>query len=125
MTPYPGPVRPAWSLHGQPLPPGTIIAVERISGPLFLVGAGRDSLLASAASAKGIALRLKTRHRHDFTTLPYKDAGRLVGLMVPNVTWGPGYTHSGAPHTYGGTLAANADVRADSWPRLLTFLKHL
>jgi dienelactone hydrolase len=122
-APYPG-RSAAWSVGGKPIPPGTRIGIERINGPLFLVATGKDPAVGSLATIEDMALQLRAQHRR-FTALVYKEAGRTVGLMVPNITWGPNYRRLGTTFSYGGTLSANADARTDSWPKLLLFLSHL
>jgi dienelactone hydrolase len=118
------PPEASWTLAGKPVPfatgsgvdPRAVIPVEKIAGPIFLVGAVMDSLWPSANFANEIVARLKQHQRTDYTSLVYFEAGHAVGYMVPNIP---------VIADLGGTLAGNAHARADSWPKLLAFLKRL
>lgn len=118
--------RPAWTLNGQPVPffsfdglptEAQTIKVERIAGPIFVVGAGRDELWRSASYVLQIARRLRAYGRTDFTALTYKSAGHGIGVGLP-------YLRT-ATLSFGGTPAADAKARDDSWPKLLAFLGRL
>jgi dienelactone hydrolase len=113
---------PAWTRNGKALPTGAPIQVWRINGPLFLVGAGDDSFGDSSSAVENLAAALKTRHRHDYTALTYNHAGHGLGSMVPYLPFGNAYLRFGVPTSFGGTLAADAAARADSWSKLLGFL---
>jgi dienelactone hydrolase len=114
----------AWTLGGKPVPFATgsaddskaVIPVERIAGPIFLVGAVMDNVWPSGIFANQIVARLKEHRRADYTSLVYFDAGHAAGTIVPNIP---------VIADLGGTLAGNAHARADSWPKLLAFLNQL
>jgi dienelactone hydrolase len=116
---------PAWTLHGKPIPSGTQIPVERVAGPLFMVGGWDDELFASGARVESVATQLRAHHRKDFTALTYENAGHSIGAAIPNLPIGWAYFHLGVPHPLGGTLVGNARAREDSWPKLLAFLARL
>jgi dienelactone hydrolase len=118
------PPEASWTLAGKPVPfatgsgvdPEAVIPVEKIAGPIFLVGAVLDDVWPSANFANEIVARLRQHQRTDYASLVYYNAGHAVGAAVPNVAvgaWG------------GGTLAGDAQARADSWPKLLAFLERL
>jgi dienelactone hydrolase len=106
--------RPSWTRGGEDVPVGESIAVDRIRGPVLAIGAGEDALWPSASFVREVALR--RHHRSDDVYLQYPDAGHAVGVPVPFVPqpWETGL---------GGTPRADADARADAYPRLLRFLQ--
>jgi dienelactone hydrolase len=116
---------PAWTLEGKPIPEATVIPVERISGPLFMVGGWDDELFGSGAKVESVATELRAHHRNDFTALTYANAGHAIGAAIPNLPIGWAYAHFGVPYPLGGTLAGDAHAREDSWPKLLGFLGRL
>lgn len=116
--------QPAWILRGAAVP-SEAIAVERISGGVFLVGGRGDAVWPSGPSVELIVARLRANGRHDFTALNYERAGHAVGIAVPNT-----YTQTIVQTRYGemglgGTPEADEAAREDSWPRLLRFLARL
>jgi dienelactone hydrolase len=123
---YPDTTEPAWTLNGQPVPhvdfdgppkEAETIKVERIAGPVFVVGAGLDQLWRSAEYVLQIAGRLRAHGRTDFAALTYKSAGHSIGIGLP-------YLRT-ATLSLGGSPAADAKARDDSWPKLLAFLERL
>lgn len=136
----------SWTLDGKPLPcvplplkspykdgrmfpaplyqaglkeaaPDTRIPVERIQAPVLVTGGGKDGLWPSAEMAEEVA-----RHRRACPygkgdeVLIYPDAGH--GLEPPY-----GSVIDDGPFINGGDPAANAQARADAWPRIVTFLR--
>lgn len=87
---------PAWTLNGEALPfvsrfgpdclvPEAFIPIERIKGPVALVGAGRDQVWPSLAMARALAERRKAgggSHPYDLL-LEYPSANHDVGAFVP------------------------------------------
>jgi dienelactone hydrolase len=125
---YPDFHQPAWTLGGRPyigvapyVGRSTAIPVERIAGPVFVVGGGDDELWPSARSVRTIVQRMHLHGRHDVTGLVYGHAGHLVGTAVP--------TQNDAPTTiplgWGGSPRADEQGREGSWPKLLRFLQQL
>jgi dienelactone hydrolase len=104
---------PAWTLGGKPLP-FVQIPVERIDGPVFVVGAGMDALWPSAIYVHEIAVRLRNHGRTDFTALVYPHAGHAIGSLLPNFRLGD--------FEFGGSPGADARARAAAWPKLLGVL---
>ncbi len=120
---FPDVTKPAWTLNGQPVPYFTFdgvpteaqaIKVERIAGPIFVVGAVLDAVWPSADYVLRIANRLRAHGRTDFTALTYYSAGHAVGSALPFLR---------SPSR--GTPTGDARARADSWPKLLAFLRRL
>lgn len=121
------PPSPAWTLDGKAVPfstatrypgnppqsPDAVIPVERISGPVFLVGGGADGVWPSAAYVRTIVARLAARGRHDVTSLVYPRAGHFAAA--------PPYYPWSDPRA-GGSPQADAAAQAATWPKLLRFL---
>jgi dienelactone hydrolase len=130
---------PAWTFHGKPAvgdrtptSPGRYgwIRVDRISGPVFVAGGGRDDLWASGLSVEDIRARMLLHHRHDVVALDYPRAGHLLGQVVPPqipvspVGYGIVQSRYG-PLDLGGSPAADEAALESSWPKLLLFLHRL
>lgn len=114
----------AWKLRGKPVEIGTTIPVERINGPVFLVGALEDMLGNSVGSVDTVVARLQANHRSDYTALIYR-SGHSVVTAIPNIpTATVFHTRYGGLDLGGLPLDASL-ARADSWPKLVAFLKHL
>jgi dienelactone hydrolase len=121
----------AWTFHGAPLPfsenfhnpqasgpPGEVIPVEKINGPILHDCGGRDLLIPSCPFGIEIEDRLNAAHfpfAHRF--LMYPDAGHLVNAGVP---YDPIYIDS-----LGGTLEANELGVAEFWSQQLNFLARI
>ncbi len=123
---YPGTTtEAAWTYKGKPIPfvgPAATIPVERVHGPLLVVGGGQDIVWPSFYSVKDIAERSRRLHGPPVTALGYPNAGHL-GDGTPNLPWLSSFTGAnGLPVVFGGSRAANAAARADLWPKLLDFL---
>jgi len=116
---------PAWTLHGRELP-FVDIPVERIAGPVLLVGGGDDQLWPSGLSVRTLADRLRAHGRKHVTALVYPHAGHAIGLTVPNVR-DPTIVEDRAFGTlfFGGSPAADARARAAAWKQLLAYLRRL
>lgn len=126
-TVYPSPTNysvPAWTLAGKGVA-STPIAVEKIGGPVFLVGGGDDQLWPSGFAVTSVAKRMRDHGRHDVTALTYEQAGHGAGAIAPNVATSPTINSRYGFLYLGGTPAADAAARADSWPKLLRFLSRL
>jgi dienelactone hydrolase len=104
----------------QQAPPGAVIPVEDITGPLLLVAGGDDQLWPSSLMAEAIMDRRAAMGGHaDDELLTYPNAGHLIGkASVP-----AGSTRiAGGRLESGGTPPDNARAQADAWPRVLEFL---
>jgi dienelactone hydrolase len=125
-TVYPGTTtQAAWTFKRKPIPflgSAATIQVERIRGPILVVGGGQDMVWPSFYSVKDIAERTNQLHGPPVTALDYPNAGHL-GEAAPNLPWLSSFTRAnGLPVVFGGSRAANAAARADLWPKLLNFL---
>jgi len=135
----------SWSEHGKPIPhlayrgrpsghnlmpvfenglkhldenPGAVIPVERYRGKLMLICGEAERLWPSCPMTDQIVARSLKAGSPQPIVLRYKDAGH--GVM-------------GAPYTdvkvskrwssMGGTVAGNEAARADSWPKVVAFLR--
>jgi dienelactone hydrolase len=124
---YPSPTNPgvpAWTLARKPVA-SALIAVEKISGPVFLVGGGDDLVWPSSVFVGNVAKRMHDHGRRDVTTLNYGHAGHGAGAIVPNFPTAPTINSRYGLRHFGGTPSADAAARADSWPKLLRFLGQL
>ena len=96
------------------------IPVERINGPVLLISGKDDQLWPSPAMADMAMARLKKhKHKYRYEHLSYESAGHAIGSRY----WPTTRSMGGGRLTLGGTPAANAKAQADSWPRVLRFLK--
>jgi uncharacterized protein len=98
------------------------IAVEKIDGPLLLISGTEDQMWPSTRLSEMAIERLKA-HNHPFPYehLRYEGAGHMITLpnAEPPVSWTSRYE-------VGGTREANEVANADSWTKVLGFLrKHL
>jgi len=124
---YPSPTNPgmpAWTLSRKPVA-SALIAVEKISGPVFLVGGGDDQLWPSSSFVSNVAKRIRDHGRRDVTALNYAHAGHGAGAIAPNLPTTPTINTRYGLLVFGGTPSADAAARADSWPKLLRFLSQL
>jgi dienelactone hydrolase len=101
------------------------IPVERLGGPVLMVS-GEGDAMWPATELTCIAERRAAERDfpHELTHLRYPDAGHQCG-GVPGTPLAPEVRHPLTGHIYrfGGTPAANALARADSWPRVLHLLQ--
>ncbi len=99
--------------------PDAFIPVEKIRGPVLLVGGEADQLWPSADMARSIAARLKAKgFRYPVTVLTYADAGHAAfGPPVP--AGSPSLTSMTA---LGGTEAGIMTARQQSWDAALDLL---
>jgi len=95
------------------------IAVEKIAGPVLLVSGTDDQVWPSTRLSEMVIERLKA-HEHPFPYehLCYEGAGHPAGVPYS----GPVNTRAGLL-PLGGSLERNGFLHADSWPKVLGFLK--
>ena len=103
-----------------------VIPVERIGGPVLCVSGEADAMWPATEMTE-VAVQRARQHGfpHAVTHLRYPDAGH-TGAGVPGVpvaTEVPRHPLTGAAYSFGGSRSASARARADSWPRVLTFLR--
>ena len=122
---------PVWTYRGEPLPhlpfaedsssitdedlERAEIPVERINGPVLLVGAGDDAVWPSGP-VSGITYERLRRHDrpHEDALAVYPEAGHALG--APYVPTG------GSLYRTGGTAEANAEANEDAWRKATELL---
>ena len=100
--------------------PNAVIPVEKINGPVFLLSGSDDRLWPSRVMAGRVVARLRSRNfRFSIEHRNYDGAGHGIFVGDPD---GVHADMSRMDAFMGGSAAANAVVRADSWTRCLRFL---
>jgi dienelactone hydrolase len=96
------------------------IPVERSHAALLMIGGGDDRTGDSGAGVERAVARLKrARYQYPYEALIYPDAGHgIVGTG-----WRPTTTHNVGPFNDGGNAEADGRAQADSWTKMLEFLK--
>ena len=95
------------------------IPVERASAEVMLVCGEAETMWPACPMARQLASRSQQRSGPPVTVLAYNDAGHFVfGPPIP-------HDHDFYPRlgAYGGTVEGNAKARADSWPKVIAFLR--
>ncbi len=107
-------------LENQEAVAAAAIPVEKINGPVLVISGGKDEMWPSTRMADAVIERLKShQHPHRFEHLRYPDAGHSIGkVCLPAVG-----SVSTAQLAFGGSPEANGKAAADSWPKVLEFLK--
>jgi len=100
------------------------IPVERIRGPILLVSGEQDAMWPSTPMGEIVERRTAERgFSYEVTHLRYSDAGHLcAGVPGTPVVTEVRHPLTNGFYTFGGSRAGNAAARADSWPRVLSFL---
>jgi dienelactone hydrolase len=126
-----------WTLRGQPVPylgakvtkgeplGDPAIPVERIRGPILFISGQDDRLIPSDAMVKEMTERLKAHaFPYRYIHLSYPDAGHSISFPYePTTIRRPIHPYSKRPYTAGGTAEGEAAANADSWPKLIAFLR--
>lgn len=105
---------------------GACIDVEAIAGPVLLITGGDDQLWPAHRLAELTMRRLAARgHRGGDRHLAYPQAGHRVGAIAglpasPAVAVHPA---DGIAYALGGSRRADAASGADSWPKVVRFLR--
>jgi len=100
------------------------IPVERVQGPILMVSGEADTMWPATDMAQIAERRAAERgFPCQLTHMSYPGAGHLCG-GVPGTPVATEIRHplTGQVYSLGGTAAANAHARADSWPRVLQLL---
>ena len=119
------------SLTDQAAVDAALIAVERINGPVLLMSGTDDRVWPSSAMADRAIERLRDHaFAFPYEHVSYEGAGHAVlmppWVMAPSGNQWPPRQRELPPWAgqiqIGGTADANQKARADSWPRLVSFL---
>ncbi len=128
----------AWTLQGKPLAwiggnehdPEAVnrasIAVERIGGPVLMIGGQQDHVWESSRMVSEAAARLRRSHfPYEVDTLIYPHAGHIAGRPEIVPEWHGQLRHpvSGKPTDFGGSPEGNALSSIDAIPKVLDFLQ--
>jgi dienelactone hydrolase len=130
---------PAWTFRGRPIPfvsgrqldpfasrpHGAVLQPALINGPLMLVSAGADNIWPSSDYAARLQGRLGGIYGSRLVWLNYPYAGHVLGGAIPYLPGGTVFEDEQGTTDFGGTAEATADAKADSWPKLLSFLARL
>jgi dienelactone hydrolase len=102
------------------------IPVERTKGPILMVSGELDAMWPSTPMAE-IAQRraVEAGFRHQVIHLRYPDGGHVCAGVpgTPVVTEVRQHPLTGGSYSFGGSRGGNAMARADSWPRVIEFLR--
>ncbi len=128
-VPFDAVVPGSWTRGGKSIPPASNpdprIPVERIRGPVFLVGAGQDQVWGSDYGTTSVRNRRLEHGRKDTEAFVFDDAGHAVDLAVPYLPVVTEFTSNGVTLVSGGTRQGDALARTASWPRLLALLQRV
>jgi dienelactone hydrolase len=113
------------NLDDPAAPPEAVIPVERMRGPVLLISGEDDAMWPSSRMGEQVDARMAAHGRSsDVTHLRYRDAGHLIGNpYLPTTVSDRRHPVLGIRFAYGGTPAGSARANADSWPRVLDFLR--
>lgn len=103
-----------------------VIPVETIRGPVLFVSGEADTMWPATPMTQIAEQRAAGRgFRHPLVHLRYRDGGHVCAGVpgTPVVTEAQQHPLTGGCYTFGGTRAGNAHARADSWPRVVAFLR--
>lgn len=101
------------------------IAVERINGPVLLISGDDDQMWPSTRFSRQVVERLRSQGSpHSFEHCAYPGAGHMIGAPLgPTTIQASLHPVRGQLYCYGGTPGGDAAARADSWPRVIRFLR--
>jgi dienelactone hydrolase len=103
-----------------------VIPVEEIRGPVLFVSGEADTMWPATQMTQIAEQRARDRgFRHPLVHLRYRDGGHICAGVpgTPVATEVKHHPLTGGRYSFGGTRAANARARADSWPRVVAFLR--
>lgn len=95
------------------------IPIERARARVLLVCGEAETMWPACPMARQVAARSTAKGGPRVNVLAYKDAGHFV-FGPPLARDHPFYPRLGE---YGGSVEGNAAARADSWPKVVAFLK--
>ncbi len=95
------------------------IPIERARARILLVCGEAETMWPACPMARQVAARAAARSGPPVTVLAYPDAGHFL-FGPPIARDHPFYPRLGE---YGGSAEGNAAARADSWPKVIAFLR--
>ncbi|MGH3446221.1 MAG: acyl-CoA thioester hydrolase/BAAT C-terminal domain-containing protein [Nocardioidaceae bacterium] len=125
----------AWSFRGHPIPfaldfgrphprrvPKSVIPVEKINGPMFLVCGGMDLVWPSCPYSRAIMGRLQSHHddRYQHVLAAFPEAGHFVNGLVP---YDPDTASETVGRAAGDHRFSNKFAHTRVWPKLIRFLR--
>jgi dienelactone hydrolase len=129
----------AWTFQGAPLAWAgprqrgdsdamwhAAIAVERIHGPILMIGGEDDGVWPSSEMVDAAAARLRANHfAYAVVALIYPHAGHRAGMPEIVPAWHSAIPHpiSGMTMDLGGSPEGNAESSLDAIPKVLDFLR--
>ena len=101
------------------------IPIEKTYGPVLMISGQADQM--SSPKLAEIAVRRAQQYNFAFPLehLSYPDAGHMVANVpyLPMTVRHSRHPIRGVGVDFGGTSAGDAFARADSWPKVVTFLR--
>jgi len=116
---------PAWTIRGRALARAPI-PVENIHGAILLISGRDDGVWPSSEMSEAIVARLQRNHfAYPYEHLTYDRAGHGIGRPFTSTMEINNTRHplTGRMIRLGGTPEGTAHARADSWEKMLAFLK--
>ena len=95
------------------------IPIERASARIMLVCGEAETMWPACPMSRMLLARSSELSGPPVTVLSYQDAGHFV-FGSPMA---PGDAFYDRLDTFGGSVEGNATARADSWPKVVAFLK--
>ena len=103
----------------------SLIPVERTNGPVLMISGTDDQMWPSTQMSELAMDRFRQHaHRFAFDHLVYEGAGHVIGQpYAPTTIRHSVHAVLKTDYAYGGTAEADARAAADSWPKVLAFLR--
>ena len=101
------------------------IPVEKIHGPVLLISGQEDQMWPSSLFADMVVARLDAHHYpHPYHHLSYPGVGHLINApYLPTTVIASHHPVTGHVFAYGGNAKDSAFAHADSWSKILAFLR--
>jgi len=113
------------ALRDQDIVEQATIPIEKTYGPVLMISGQADQM--SSPKLAEIAVRRAQQYNFAFPLehLSYPDAGHMVANVpyLPTTVRHSRHPIRGIGVDFGGTSAGDAFARADSWPKVVTFLR--
>lgn len=101
------------------------IPVEKIHGPVLLISGQEDQMWPSSLFADMVVARLDAHHYpYPYHHLSYPGVGHLINApFLPTTVTASRHPVTGHVFAYGGNAQDSAFAHADSWSKILAFLR--